>query len=457
MPSVEEQVLTAEEERDTTARLDAGAAEAVAEQEFSGTTRRPENSERSPLYTRTDRQDDSPLTSSSGNLCAVYTRSAANLRGFVWNSGICCIAISSLISALNGLAVKLVVDHVPALELQVVRAIVCWLMTVSAKPPKSSFLALYGRRENWIPLSVRGWAGGAAMAAYYFGLQYLPLGDAMTLLFLSPIVACILAWVLLGEAMGLQRMAGVACALCGVFFVAQPPFLTGSHMAWGLHHIIGVVASAAGAILLGVASVSIRYLSAGESALAIAMWYHSCSIALGTVPMMVGWPDQPVLPTPFDALVMLFIGVTSFGGQVLYGRSFQLEPPSKLAAVNYLQVLYGTVFGVILLGDSLTWPGMLGSALIAAGVILATFKAATALKMRDSNQHLPDKTDPPDSPSSSDRDSTEALRPWRDDSAMDEPSQSGTGGHLEWQRQKMVDAGANLGDEVVLELQAVKQ
>lgn len=63
----------------------------------------------------------------------------------------------------------------------------------------------------------------------------------MTLFFLNPIVACILAWVLLGEAMGPRGMAGVACALCGVFFTAQPPFLTGSHEAWSMHHVVGEV------------------------------------------------------------------------------------------------------------------------------------------------------------------------------------------------------------------------
>lgn len=63
--------------------------------------------------------------------------------------------------------------------LQVVRAIICWILTVSAKPPSTSFSTLYGIRENWVPLSVRGIAGAAAMAAYYFGLQYLPLGDAV--------------------------------------------------------------------------------------------------------------------------------------------------------------------------------------------------------------------------------------------------------------------------------------
>lgn len=65
------------------------------------------------------------------------------------------------------------------LSLQVVRAIICWILSVGAKPPDSSFLTLYGRQENWTALSVRGVAGAGAMASYYFGLQFLPLGDAV--------------------------------------------------------------------------------------------------------------------------------------------------------------------------------------------------------------------------------------------------------------------------------------
>lgn len=45
-----------------------------------------------------------------------------------------------------------------------------------------------------------------------------------------------------------------------------------------------------------------------------------------------------MVPSPQDALVMLFVGVTSFFGQVFLGRGYQLEVASKVAAVNYLQV-----------------------------------------------------------------------------------------------------------------------
>ncbi|MCJ1429072.1 hypothetical protein MMC29_006985 [Sticta canariensis] len=68
---------------------------------------------------------------------------------------------------------------------------------------------------------------------------------------------------------------------------------------------------------------------------------------------------------------MVVVGATSFFGQILLGRGYQLEMASKVAAVNYLQVLFATFFGITILGDKLSWLSATGSLMIAAGVVLA--------------------------------------------------------------------------------------
>ena len=44
------------------------------------------------------------------------------------------------------------------------------------------------------------------------------------------------------------------------------------------------------------------------------------------------------MPKLLDWALMLAVAVTSFGGQLVLGRAYQIEVASKVAAVNYVQV-----------------------------------------------------------------------------------------------------------------------
>ena len=49
-------------------------------------------------------------------------------------------------------------------------------------------------------------------------------------------------------------------------------------------------------------------------------------------------PDAPTLPNLLDWVIMLAVALTSFGGQLVVGRAYQIEQASKVAAVSYVQV-----------------------------------------------------------------------------------------------------------------------
>ncbi|KAK9813698.1 hypothetical protein WJX73_004090 [Symbiochloris irregularis] len=305
-----------------------------------------------------------------------FSEVCSRVQGLIWNNGLASIAGASLIMGINALLVKLVVARVPVFEIVVGRAVLSWTLSVTVGKIQGQ-ARLYGQRKNYIPMLVRSTTGSASMALYYYGLLYLPLADTVTLLFMNPVLVCLLAWVLLGEHMGLLGIAGVVGSFLGVVLVSQPPVLFGGSdsVPWTPQHMTGVLASIGAAFMVACAFVSIRFMS-GESALSIALWFHTCSIFVGIVPTVVGWPSPAVVPSAQDALIMVFVGVTSFVGQVLLGRGYQLEVASKVAAVNYLQVVFASFFGIVFLGERLTLLAILGSILIAMGVVLANMGKA---------------------------------------------------------------------------------
>ena len=97
---------------------------------------------------------------------------------------------------------------------------------------------------------------------------------------------------------------------------------------------------------------------------------------------------------------MLGVGVASFLAQLWLNRGMQLAPVAKASAANYAQVPYSFVLGAALFGEPITLIGVLGSCMVAAGVVaVALDKQAAAaaghapgaaLKARDSFKQAPD-------------------------------------------------------------------
>ena len=63
--------------------------------------------------------------------------------------------------------------------LQVIRGVFCWTLSVTIRRLQG-FSNLYGQRQNYRALLIRGTTGAASMIAYYFSLQFLPLGDTVS-------------------------------------------------------------------------------------------------------------------------------------------------------------------------------------------------------------------------------------------------------------------------------------
>jgi drug/metabolite transporter (DMT)-like permease len=76
--------------------------------------------------------------------------------------------------------------------------------------------------RGWVLLVALGvivQVGGQGLIAY--GVGRLPIVASTVLLWMQPLVAAVLAWVLFGEALGSLAFAGAALILAGIFTVQR--------------------------------------------------------------------------------------------------------------------------------------------------------------------------------------------------------------------------------------------
>ncbi|KAK9824648.1 hypothetical protein WJX72_012035 [[Myrmecia] bisecta] len=259
----------------------------------------------------------------------------------VWNSGVACVAVASLIFSVSALFVKLTGNRVPVFEIVAVRSGLSWLISM-VLASLNDVKPVYGQRRHYPILAARGLIGATAMTLSYEALKRLPLADAMTIFFTNPAMTVIAVWLVFGEPITWSSVVGCAASFAGVVLVAQPPFIFGGRAAvpWG-HERMMVGMGLAAAMTSAGAFTAIRSIKKSEPSLVVALWFHTFALVSSTIPLAFGFPQHAVWPSPFDAGCMVGVALTSFFGQILINRGFQSETAAKVSAVNYTQEEWG--------------------------------------------------------------------------------------------------------------------
>jgi len=225
-------------------------------------------------------------------------------------------------------------------------------------------------------LAIRGLVGFSALMCTFESLSRIPLSDAVILQQTQPIWTVILARIFLGERTRRRVVLATVIALAGVILVVRPGFLFGELApiagapATPPVDPIGIGLALASALLSAGAYVSVRALRRTDEPLVVVFWFALVA-APASLPMVLA---DPRLPTPYEALLLLGIGLAVQGAQMLMTRALHREPAGRVAAIGYMQVVYASLFGVLVFGETLTALSVGGAALIVGGALLATLE-----------------------------------------------------------------------------------
>lgn len=73
-------------------------------------------------------------------------------------------------------------------------------------------------------------------------------------------------------------------------------------------------------------------------------------------------------------IFLVLSGLATGGSWLCYFRALQLADASRVAPIDKLSVVLVAIFGVVFLGEKLSWHNWLGVAFIAAGTILVAIR-----------------------------------------------------------------------------------
>nr|WP_249792547.1 DMT family transporter [Bradyrhizobium sp. BRP22] len=250
--------------------------------------------------------------------------------------GIALILLSTVFLGTSDATSKYLSATLPSIEITWIRFLVFTLIMSPAMLPGSP---LYAMRTGSVGLQfVRGATLLGSSLFFISGLRFLPIAEASSTSFVSPLFVTALSIIFLSEKVGLRRWIATGVGLLGVLIILRPG--TSAFHAAAFFPLVSALCWASTLIMT-------RMISGRDAA--ITTMAYSAIVGFGIMSMMV--PFAWVTPTWHDILFGILIGVASTAGQWIVVLAFRYADASVLAPFSYTQLLWVSLLGFFIFGE----------------------------------------------------------------------------------------------------------
>lgn len=253
----------------------------------------------------------------------------------------------------------------PVFEIALIRSSVCVPLLVGYLAVRGRLSQLKVTRLGLV--AVRAVLLFLSYTAYYLALVSIPMGSAVAIYFVSPLILTALAVMFLGEHVGLRRWCAVLIGFAGMALIMRPGSETFEPAA---------LIALGGALVYAVFNMMTRKLAKTENAWVLAttsmIGYFVCSAIVGLLVGDGAHADEShpalgfmlrawIVPSAGDLALMALCGVIAAVGFLAVSEGYRTAPSSVVAPFEYLYIPYAIFWGMVFWGEMpalLSWAGV---------------------------------------------------------------------------------------------------
>jgi drug/metabolite transporter (DMT)-like permease len=200
-------------------------------------------------------------------------------------------------------------------------------------------------------LALRGTLAATGALASFYAYSVLPLADVYAIIFCAPLMVTAVSAPLLGERVRGGEWIAIALGFCGVLTVINPG---GNALSFG--H--------AAALICAFVSVAVTLLlrsSANQGSRLMLVG----AVSLGH--LLVGLPGFLITAKPLvagDVPVILVGGAAMAAAQFMMVQALRTAPAALVAPAQYLKLVWGLIFGLLIFGDEPQLHMLTGAAIV---------------------------------------------------------------------------------------------
>ena len=282
-------------------------------------------------------------------------------------SGILFMFAASLTFSLMNACVKLL-DSMSSMELIFFRhvfTVVCIGIWWCFYPPYKTD-SKPRKKGGYLRLLMRSLTGGLAMLAMFYNIATISLGTASAFAQTMPIYIVLFTLLFTKERVRLPIILATMIGFVGVICICD--IRTES---LGIDNIIAGIING---IMMALAYMSLKDLKEYFNESSMIMGFAITMAVVGGVFMFIEIPHLSgfSMPNTREWIGILILGILGTLGQMFLTRAFILAPAGLISPLDYMRIVWGVIFGVML-GDSL--PNMMTlsgiTLIIVSGVLIA--------------------------------------------------------------------------------------
>lgn len=211
-----------------------------------------------------------------------------------------------------------------------------------------------------------------AMAVLFFwGIARVPLAQAISLTFIAPLIAMLLAPLFLGETIAARSIGGALIAFVGVVVIVVGQ----ARAELGPNVLAGSAAILASALCYAANILMMRWQALAAKPLEINFFQALVVMILWILALpLVGLPDWP----RGEILWVILASLLSTSGGLLFAWGYARGEASYLAVTEYSGFLWASILGWLVFRESVSLYTIAGAALIVGGCLFAARRRISA-------------------------------------------------------------------------------
>ncbi|MGF6852524.1 DMT family transporter [Paraburkholderia sp. CI3] len=230
-------------------------------------------------------------------------------------------------------------------------------MCLRGKPLATRLRQLDVRGQTLRALTLLGASG-----LFFAGLPYMPLSEAVAIVYSETLLVIVLAPLLLHETLKPRDALAAAVGFAGMLLVVRPD---GSHASW-----LGPALLIASALCGALSIIQIKRIKASDDSGTTVLYFTLVGTAVMGASLVFAWRTPS-----FDALaIMALLGALATAGQFLMTMAFRDADAGALAPYNYTSIVWAALFGYLVWGETIGGISMLGIALIVGSSIAVAMR-----------------------------------------------------------------------------------
>ena len=225
--------------------------------------------------------------------------------------------------------------------------------TIFLKVNKISF---HGKKMSL--LLFRGIAGVISMVLFFSSVQYISVGSAVTLRYVAPLFAAILAVIFLKEKILPLQWFFFLIAFVGVVLIKD---FDSSASTSGVAMAIGA------AFFSSIVYILISKIGYQDHPVIVVHYFMAISTLVGCIGTLFYWT---VPLSILDWILLFSLGIFGYFGQLFMTKAFQFGQAYMVAPFKYVEVIFTLSLGIFYFEEVYTFWSLLGTALVIVSLTL---------------------------------------------------------------------------------------